>query len=185
MTGLLLLVFATPDERDTFDYLYTHYRGLMMQKAYGILHDRMLAEDAVSEAFIRIYKNMGKLDDPASNRSLAFVMTIVRNTALTMLQKQMRRPVPLEEQEEWADPLDLEQQVLSALTEQDILSLVDSLGEDLRSVFLLKYAYEYSNKQIAKLLGITANNVTVRLYRARQKLATRLAKEGYAVEKET
>ena len=181
---LLVLVFASEEDRGAFDYLYTHYKGLMLQKANGILHDPMLAEDAVSEAFIRIYRNMGKLDDPASNRSLAFVMTIVRNTALTMLQKQTRQPVPMEEEEDRADDFNLEQHVLSALSEQQIYALVDNLGEELRSVFLLRYAYDYSNKQIGKLLDISANNVTVRLHRARKKLADQLAKEGYAVERE-
>ena len=182
---MLLLIFALPDDPSAFEYLYSHYKGLMLQKAYGILGDRMLAEDAVSEAFIRIYRNMGKMDDPASNRSLAFVMTIVRNTALTLRQKQARQPVALEEDEERADSFDLEEQVLSALSEQEMLALVDGLGEELRSVFLLTYAYGYSHKQIARLLGITANNVTVRLHRARKKLAERLLKEGYAVEKES
>lgn len=180
-----MLVFASADERDAFEYLYTRYKGLMLQKACGILRDPQLAEDAVSEAFIRIYKNMGKLDDPASNRSLAFVMTVVRNTALTMLQQQTRQPVPLEPEEDRADSFDLEQQVLSALSEQEIYALVDSLGEELRSVFLLKYAYGYANKQIAGLLHISANNVTVRLHRARKKLAERLVKEGYRVESHT
>ena len=49
---LLVLVFASEEERGAFDYLYTHYKGLMLQKANGILHDPMLAEDAVSEAFM-------------------------------------------------------------------------------------------------------------------------------------
>ena len=181
---LLLLTFASADERDAFEYLYTHYKGLMLRKAYDILRDPMLAEDAVSEAFIRIYRNMGKLDDPASNRSLAFVMTIVRNAALTIWHKQARQPTPLEDEAEPADSFDVEQQVVDGLSEQEIYALVDGLGEELRSVFLLKYAYDYSNKQIGQLLGISANNVTVRLYRARKKLADRLVKEGYAVERE-
>lgn len=86
-----LFALASPAEGEAFEYIYTHYKGLMLQKAYGILRDPMLAEDAVSEAFIRIFKNMRKIEDPASNRCLAFVATITRNTALTMLHKE-RRP---------------------------------------------------------------------------------------------
>ena len=54
---ILLLAFSSAEEKDAFEYIYTRYKNLMLQKAYAILHDRMLAEDAVSEAFIRIYKN--------------------------------------------------------------------------------------------------------------------------------
>ena len=48
---ILLFVLASGEE-EAFAYLYSHYKGLMLQKAYAILHDRMLAEDAVSEAFL-------------------------------------------------------------------------------------------------------------------------------------
>lgn len=63
---ILLFVLASGEE-EAFAYLYSHYKGLMLQKAYAILHDRMLAEDAVSEAFLRIYRNRHKVDDPASD----------------------------------------------------------------------------------------------------------------------
>ena len=88
---ILLFVLASGEE-EAFAYLYSHYKGLMLQKAYAILHDRMLAEDAVSEAFLRIYRNRHKVDDPASDRSLSFVMTIVRNTALTLYNRERRQP---------------------------------------------------------------------------------------------
>lgn len=55
---ILLLSFASEEERDAFSYLYSHYKEIMLQKANAILHDPMLAEDAVSEAFLRIYRNM-------------------------------------------------------------------------------------------------------------------------------
>ncbi len=179
---ILLLAFSSAEEKDAFEYIYTRYKGLMLQKAYAILHDRMLAEDAVSEAFIRIYRNMHKLDDPTSNRSLAFVMTVVRNAALTLLSRENRQPAELPD-EERADPFDLEQHVLSELSSERIYALLNGMSEELRSVFLLKYAHDLSHRQIAGLLGISENNVTVRLHRARKKLADILVKEGYAVEK--
>ena len=91
---ILLFVLALGEE-EAFAYLYSPYKGLMLQKAYAILHDRMLAEDAVSEAFLRIYRNRHKVDDPASDRSLSFVMTIVRNTALTLYNRERRQPPAL------------------------------------------------------------------------------------------
>ncbi len=180
----LALTFAVPEERDAFAYIYTQYKALMLRKAAAILHDEMLAEDAVSEAFIRIYRNMHKIEDPASGRCLAFVMTIVKNTALTLLEREHKKPVSLEE-EDREDPFDLEQHVLSEISSEEILRILDGVSEELRSVFLLKYAYDLSHRQIGKLLGISENNVTVRLHRARKKIAAILIKEGYAVEKQS
>ena len=166
----LLVILASEEDEDAFGYLYAHYKGLMLQKAYGILHDRMLAEDAVSEAFIRIYKNRHKLDDPSSSRSLAFVMTIVRNTALTVYSRERRQPLHLEDEEEPEGPFDLEQSVLSSISSEQILQIIGSLPEELRSVFLLTYAYDLPHKKIGQLLGISENHVAVRLHRARKRL---------------
>lgn len=179
---ILLLSFASEEERDAFSYLYSHYKEIMLQKANAILHDPMLAEDAVSEAFLRIYRNMRKIDDPASGRSAAFVLTIVRNTALTILRRENRQPNLAMEEDERADSFDLEEHVLSTLSKEQILRILDELNEELRSVFLLKYAYDLPHKKIGLLLGITENNVTVRLYRAKKKIAAALAKEGIAIE---
>jgi len=180
---ILLFVLASGEE-EAFAYLYSHYKGLMLQKAYAILHDRMLAEDAVSEAFLRIYRNRHKVDDPASDRSLSFVMTIVRNTALTLYNRERRQPPALPEEDEPADPFDLERYVLSEISSEKILELVGGLPEELRSVFLLKYAYDLPHKQIGQLLGIRENTATVRLHRAKKRLMAMLIKEGYAVETE-
>ena len=58
---LIFLAFANDDDKSKFDYLYNRYVKLLLYKAYAVLHDYSLAEDAVSEAFIRVYKNLGKI----------------------------------------------------------------------------------------------------------------------------
>jgi len=167
-------------EKDTFEALYTSCKGLMLNKAYGILRDRGLAEDAVSEAFIRIYKNISKIDDPASNRSVAFAVTVVKNVALTMLQRETRHPSDFLDDDR-ADTFDLEEHVLSRLSSEHIYALLNQVNEELRSVFLYKYAYDMSHREIGRLLNITENNVTVRLHRAKKQIALMLREEGVHV----
>ena len=178
---VLLLVFSETAEKDKFEYLYHKYKRLMLHKAYEILQNHALAEDAVSEAFIRVYKNLEKIEDPDSNMSIGFVMTIVRNVSLTMI-KQEQRWNHEEIDEERSGEIQIETRVLSEISAHKIIAVTDQLNEELRSVFLLKYAYEFSHREIAKTLGITENNVTVRLYRAKKKMCILLAKEGYADE---
>jgi len=180
---LLMLVFATQSEADTFAYIYEKYKRVMLSRAMSILRDNGLAEDAVSEAFIRVYKNMGKIEDPDSGRCAAFLLTIVQNTALTMHQRRTRQPVlhvQPEEEVQIPDSFDVEDFVLSRLSEVEILAVLDRISEDLRHVFVLKYAYGLSHRQIGKLLNLTENNVTVRLHRARNRLKKLLTEEGSA-----
>ena len=178
---LLILAFATEQERDAFEYIYEHYRKLMLHQAYRILQDYMLAEDAASEAFIRIYRNIHKIGDPTNPRCAAFVVTIVKNVALTML-KQVNAKQADELIEVGTDSFDVEEQVLARVSLEQVYGLLDGMNEELRSVFLLKYAYDLPHRQIGEMLGISENNVTVRLHRARKKLADLLKEEAYVSE---
>lgn len=50
-----MLTFDSEDERLKFESLYLNYRNLLFKCAFNILKRKNLAEDATSEAFIRIY----------------------------------------------------------------------------------------------------------------------------------
>lgn len=156
--------------KDKFDYIYEKYKRLLLAKAYDILKDHALAEDAVSEAFIRVYKHLGKIDDPDSGQSASFLVTIAKNIAINLYHKEKRTtPFDVAEYDE-ADDFDLEDTIATQDDATGALKLVGRLKEELRAVFLLKYAHDMSHKEIAKILGITENNVTVRLHRAKTKL---------------
>ena len=173
----LLLIFSTPHEREKFEYIFHKYKKLMLYKAYGVLRDSMLAEDAASEAFIRIYKNIHKIEDPDSPQTIAFVVTIVRNVAITMLDRETRQDAEVLDEEQ-RDDFDVEAQVLAQISTEKIYKVIDDLREEQKNVFLLKYAHDLSHREIGELLGISENNVTVRLHRARKNLAELLKKEG-------
>jgi len=173
---LIILAFESESERDKFEYIFSKYKKLMLHKAYGILQDYHLAEDAASEAFIRIYKNIHKIGDPADKQCIAFVVTIVKNVSLTMLNKEKSHTTE-EYDEDQRDDFDLEADTISQMSADYIYSMLDKLGEEMKGVFLLRYAHELSHKEIGRILGISENNVTVRLHRAKKKLAE-LLKEG-------
>ena len=179
----MLLFFASIAERDVFESLYNTYRTLMYRKAMGILRDEMLAEDAVSEAFLRIYKNMDKIDGVTTPRTASFVVTIVKNTALTILSRENSKRGELSLDDEDApdavDPESLEDFALSKITTQEIFALMNRLPEEQRAVFVMRFAHDMTMKGIAQTLGITENNAAVRLNRARNALAKILTEEGY------
>ena len=51
-----------------------------------------------------------------------------------------------------------------------VFGLVNHLPESLRSVIILSDISEFSQREIAEILGITVENVKIRLHRARKKL---------------
>lgn len=176
---IFLLSFENDSDREKFEYMYSKYKNLLLKKAWEILNDYMLAEDAVSEAFLRLYKNLYKIDDPASNQSIAFIVTIVRNVSLTILSREKSKSAEPADEEQ-SDGFDLEESILSDISSEHIYEILNGIDEDLRGIFLFKFAYGMSHREIASALKISENNVTVKLHRAKKKLASILVKEGYA-----
>ena len=178
---LLIFTFQSESDREKFEYLYHKYKRLFLHKAYGILHDYSLAEDAVSEAMIRIYRNLHKIEDADSPRTVSFLMTIVRNVSLTLLRKRGNLPeAPVPDDEPAA--ADVENTVLSGVMAESLYQVIDTLKEELKAPFLLKYAHNLSHAEISRILDISENNVTVRIHRARAKLAAMLEKGGIVDE---
>lgn len=155
---------------DKFEYVYEKYKRLLFAKAFDILRDHALAEDAVSEAYIRAYRHLDKIQDPDSNQTAAYLVTIAKNVSITLYHKERRSfSVDIDEYQ-GADDFNLEELITSQDEAARVMTLVDSLKEEHKAVFLLKYAQDMSHKEIADVLGITENNVTVRLHRAKNKL---------------
>jgi RNA polymerase sigma factor, sigma-70 family len=173
---IIFMILPIISDDDSFEYIYTTYKRLMMKKAYSILRDYSLAEDAVSEACIRIFKNIRKIDDPASSRSVAFVMMIVKNTSLTVLQNNKKYYAD-ELDETIEDSYNLESSVVNKMSSEEIYKTLGTLDEESRNIFLYKYAYDLPHKEIASIMDLSENNVTVKLHRCKKKLVSLLSRE--------
>jgi RNA polymerase sigma-70 factor (ECF subfamily) len=183
----VILIFTFTDAKDAekFEYLYKKYKRLLYYKANEILRDPMAAEDALSETMIRVYRNMDKIGNPDSPESAAFLTTIVRNVSLTLRKKQISAPELMQSgldedkpENGPADPFDMEESVLDKLTEERLCIILGKIDEESRNIFVLKYAYDLSHREIASQLSLTESNVTVRLHRIRKRLAKIAVEEG-------
>jgi RNA polymerase sigma-70 factor (ECF subfamily) len=104
----------------------------------------------------------------------------VKNIAIDRYRKQKRRPeTNLEEYTEFLadDQADPESTLLRKESHQEMLAGISRLNPSYVDVLTLKVAFEYSDQEIAHLLGLTPANVRVRLHRARQHLGMDLVKE--------
>ena len=112
--------------------------------AYDILKDKGLAEDAVHEAFIRLEKNLDKIDDPDSRRTFNYLITIVENISKTMYIKRSREfASELEDySENKEDDFESADEVLIKQEEYALLhEAIDHLDEKYRKVMTLLYFY--------------------------------------------
>ena len=74
-----LSMMEIPEEQSLFEQLYYTYRKQMFFVANGILHDEILAEDALQEAFMGIAKQITLFRDIPDSKTKAYVLTAAKN----------------------------------------------------------------------------------------------------------
>lgn len=171
-----LALIEDPAGRKKFEQLYEKYHNLMYHRAYEILKDEQTAEDAVSEALIKLAVNIKKVGDAESRTAKAFLIQILEHTAIELYrkrQKEMERYRNLEEIEEILTVPEPESWSGSALAKAIL-----ELPFENRQVILLKYAQGYDNAEIAALLDFTVAKVEKLLSRGKRKLQQNLSKSA-------
>lgn len=179
MTVLHRLQLAEEKEQTKAEQLYSQYYKLMLYAAMELLNNQMAAEDAVHEAFIKIIKNLDKIDLNRPKETKRYVMVITERTCIDILRKRRRQAeVSLEELTERKSQ-ETNEDAITKLHETELLKqMLEKMPELTRQIFLLKYGSGYDNAEIAGILQITEMTVRQRISREKRKLKKYLRKEG-------
>ena len=89
MLSFYLSALESAADKEDFRALYRRYHGVMERTALAILQDPRDAEEAVQEAFIRVIENFSKIYEIPCKNLGAWLVTIVRNEAITMLRRRL------------------------------------------------------------------------------------------------
>jgi len=141
------------------------------------------ANDAVQDAFISAFGSLGRFEGKSAMST--WLHRIVTNACLMKLRKSKPEESiePLlpafaadghhaQSPRQWAD--DVAVAAERGEVRVKIRECIDRLPEPYRAVLLLRDIEEFDTEETARLLECTANNVKVRLHRARQALRTLL-----------
>ena len=163
---IYMSMIESGEDEDLFKGLYLKYRKHMKYIAMQILGDEYLAEDAVHNAFLKIIPHLERFHKFDCQETKNLIVIFIRSTSIDLYRKRKR-------EFEQIDTLDQDiptEADFSALNVADILSAIKTLPEIYRDVLLLKVEYEYTDREIAKILGIKTDTVSKRLERARKQL---------------
>ena len=149
--------------------------GKVYQKlSYNIVNNRQDAEECVNDAYLGVWNSVPPAKpDPL----LTYVCKVVRNISLKIYYKKgaakrsSHYTIAMEEIEACIpDPNTVEAEIEARELARIIESFLDTLSQKERVIFMLRYAYMDSYADIAKRVGISEKNVSVRLTLIRQKL---------------
>ena len=139
-------------KRKMQELLYQQYAGKIMGICIRYARDPDEAQDVLQEAFIKIYEKIGQVKEPKALPG--WVKRIAVNTAINHYHKQKRiyQQSDLEEVKELTGE---EENVIAAMSNQELLEVIAQLPEGYRMVFNLYVIEGYPHKEIADMLQIS------------------------------
>ena len=155
------------EERWAQHRLYQEHYGKMMGVCLRYASSRDEALDLLHEGFIKVFQNINRYKPGTSLH--AWMRTIVVNTCIDHHRRQVRRRT--EDIDTAYTVYDEDTpDILSSLTEQEILAAVQTLSPAYRAVFNLYVIEGFSHKEIGDALQITESTSRSNLVKARNKL---------------
>ena len=154
--------------------LDSKYGKVFYSLAFKILNNHNDVEECVNDSYLGAWNAI----PPTKPKSLlAFVCKIVRNISLkryeqnTAAKRNSHYDVAMEELEDClASTTTIEEEIAEQELTKIIESFLDSLSKENRVIFLRRYWFSDTYADIAKQVGLTENNVSVRLTRIRKEL---------------
>ena len=171
-------------ENDLFHELIRPYERRVYLTVFALLGNETEAEDAAQEAMIKAFRNLKSFR--SESKFSTWLLSIALNEARSRLRKAKRMHIEsLEEQQEEREGdytpamlTDWREIPSEALERSELRATLESAVGELppiyREVFTLRDLEELNVEETARLLGVTANVVKVRLHRARMLLQKRL-----------
>lgn len=163
----------------------SRYGAYCHRIAFNILRNQEDAEECVNEAYWRTWESI----PPHKPQGLAaFIGKITRNLALDCLEKKHAQKrsrhteIILDELAEVLPDSDSLRAPSDDIALKDAINgFLATLPDRTRVVFLRRYWYLDTVKQIARQLGMSESNVKITLFRTREQFKAYLRKEGIEV----
>jgi len=137
----------------------------MRQTAAAILHDDDLANDAVQDTFVRLWRirwRLGLMKDPQG-----FAMRTLRNLCIDMLRRDKNRKEKLDSiatemyNQQYVDDSHNDEQ-----SYRKVEKAIASLPQQQQQIIEMKYVKQMSIHEIAQLTGLSETNISTSLSRA-------------------
>lgn len=185
----LLELFRT-DSHKAVSQMIDLYGGTVSSICSHILRgcSRSLTEDAVQDTFVRLWESLSKGIIPKTSLK-AYVYQTARNCAISVLRSyQKQNNLSLEQlqytgiEELVCAQVNTEEQANTADNYKIVHQVVEELDEPDRSIFILRFFYNHTLREIANKLHLKEDNVESRIRRNRKRLKEKLERRGVFYE---
>lgn len=165
----MLSALDTPSKREEMTRLYEQYKGPMWRYAMSLVHSESVADDIVQTVFQKIIEKYDLISTLSCNKLHSYIVIMVRNTCYSHFRQQKQHP--FSDIEELSNLLPdgqdtPEERMMRFCDYEEVLAAKDRLRDSYKDVLTMKYVYQYTDDEIAQLMGIKPASVRVVVHRA-------------------
>jgi RNA polymerase sigma factor (sigma-70 family) len=161
-----LVVRARTGDLEAFGRLVQQTQAMAYAVAKGVLRDAALAEDAAQEAYLRAFRRLGDLEDPAS--FAGWLRRIVITIALNMRRAHRVTFLPLDTLD--VPFLDEAETSWTELQRRQLAGALLTLTSSERLLCDRRYHGHWTTARLAREAGVEETVIRKRLQRIREKL---------------
>jgi RNA polymerase sigma-70 factor (ECF subfamily) len=173
----LLSLVASSDE-DALAALYDRFGRIAYGLALRILRDPALAQDAVQEAFLGVWRNADRFLAERAKAS-TWVLTLVHRRAVDLVRREdVRRGEPLERAPEPADPRTAEDEASLGFQRRLVQDALSQLSPEQREALELGYYGGLTQSELAERLGQPLGTIKSRMFTGLSRLRDLLDEAG-------
>lgn len=160
-------------DTNAFTLLVDRYKDLVFTLALRMLKNREEAEEVSQDTFIKTYRSLHKFK--GDSKFSTWIYKVAYNSCLDQIKKNKKHLNNVEINEFTEHQVKTMDNAFDALVEEERNQLIQDclhlLPSDDSFLLTLYYFEEQSLDEIANIVGLTANNVKVKIFRSRKKLA--------------
>lgn len=164
-----LVTLAKSGDAEAFGELYELYYKEMYYYACCVTGSEELAQDAVSDAVLAAFKQIGSLKKAEAFKGWLFKI-LCASCKRSYTENRQKRTLVYFDGEQGDEPTESNDFDISV----DLKQALAKLGEDEREIVLLSVVSDYRSHEIAEILGINSATVRSKLRRALKKLKAML-----------
>ena len=158
---------AQHHDEEAFRTLVESYHELVGKTTRALLNNRSLAEDAEQEAWLDVWRGLGRFRPDAAFRP--WLLAVVANRCRMLMRRGILPTMPLDVAKALQllpGPDDVTWTAIQRETGTEILAVIKTLSSEHQRILALHYFAELDISEIAVVLGIPSGTVKSRLHRA-------------------
>jgi RNA polymerase sigma factor (sigma-70 family) len=172
-----LVALAARSEQLALAELYDRYGRTAYGLALRILRDQALAEDAVQEGFLAVWRTAARFV-PERGKASTWILTLVHRRAVDLVRREQRRRA--DTLDEAADPAgaSVEEEAWLRLQRERVQDALRRLPDQQREALELAYYGGFTQTELAERLGQPLGTIKSRMFAGLSRLRELLGDPG-------